>query len=278
VQGLIGINNALRFALALTVMASTWACSRSAPKEFQSGVEVVAPGMELRHYRVSSRVSDPTITALYFDPARFELELLTAQRYGSPRTVRRWCEEHDLTAAINASMYLPNLRSTGWMIDDELSNNGAVNPVYGGVLAFHPRHETAPPFRFLSAACGDSIGVVALRDYRTVVQNYRLLDCDGEAIGWRDPKSYSAAAVGQDGRGWIVFVHSGDPCRTSDFSRWLTDERWDLVAAHFVEGGPDASLFARWGHGSVELSGRYAGIGTSQARPVPNVLGVRPRR
>jgi len=245
--------------------------------DLREGNRTLDSGIELRVHRLGEMETAPAITAVYFDPARVELELLTAQSDGEPRSTRRWSLDYGLVAAINASMYLPNLRSTGWMIDEGIVNNPAINPSFGGVLAFDPLDAAAPPWRFTSPDCEDSILVSLPRAYTSVVQNYRLLDCDGESIGWKDPKRYSVAAIGLDRRGWLVFLHSGDPCRTTDFGRWISDPVFDLVAAHFVEGGPDASLFVRWSGGELEILGRYQGTGPGRARSVPNVLGLRLR-
>ncbi len=257
-----------------TLALGAAACSAGDPLLVEPGTVLLAEGIELRRYPLEAGKEPSLVTGLYIDPARYELRLLTAQDHGPPRTVRQWCMDFDLIAGINASMYLPNLRSTGWMVVEDRVNNGALNPALGGVLAFSPRTEGLAPLAFFSTECEDSVVERASRDYRSIIQNYRLLGCEREAIGWKDPKSYSSAAVGLDERGWVVFVHSGAPCRTIQLARCLADDRWGLVAAHFVEGGPDATLFSRAGAQELEIVGSYAGLQPTPPRPVPNVLGV----
>jgi Phosphodiester glycosidase len=251
------------------------ACSgQSPPAAMAEGRRQLGEGVELRRHRPGSDSQAPMISALYVDPSRYELRLLTAQNDGPARTVKQWCTDFGLLAGVNASMYLPNLRSTGWMIAEDRVNNGAVNPAFGGILAFGSRREGIPPFRFFATDCEDSVRARVRRDYRSLVQNYRLLDCEAEGIGWKDPKKYSSAAVGLDERGWIVFLHSGDPCRTTDLGRWLAEAEWGLKAAHFVEGGPDATLYVRWQSGELEVVGSYQSMASTRAREVPNVLGL----
>ena len=225
--------------------------------------------------RSASGGRDRPVTLVHVDPSRYRLRLLTAERHGEARTASRWLEEFGLVAVINASMYLPNLRSTGLMIDDELTNNPAVNPRFEGVMAFSPVDATDLPVVFTGTDC-EGFDLEDLRArYRTVIQNYRLLDCEGAPIEWEDRKLYSTAAIGLDRRGWIVFVHSGTPSRTQDVARWLAREDWGLVAAHFVEGGADASLLVEAGGERVAVIGGYeGGLGGGSFRPVPNVLGV----
>ena len=214
------------------------------------------------------------LTLLYFDPARFELRLLTAAEQGDARSADHWLEDFGLVAVVNSSMYLPNQRSTGLMVNHERLNNPAVNPTFGGFLAFGSSDSSLDPWIFTGEDCeGFSIEQVR-RDYPVVVQNYRLLDCAGEPITWSDTRSYSSAAIGRDSRGWLVFAHSGVACPTSEFARWLALSRFDLTDAHFVEGGPDASLMLRVGGQELRVIGSRPGVRPSGFRDVPNVLGV----
>ena len=218
--------------------------------------------------------SDGLLTLLYFDPAHFELRLLTAAEHGDARSVDQWLEGFGLVAVVNSSMYLPNHRSTGLMVDHGRLNNPAVNPTFGGFLGFGSSDSTLDPWVFTGEDC-EGFSVEKIRaDYPVVVQNYRLLDCAGEPITWTDTRSYSAAAVGRDSRGWLVFAHSGTACPTSEFARWLALPRFGLTDAHFVEGGPDASLMLRDGGHELRVVGSWSGVRSSGFRDVPNVLGV----
>lgn len=237
-----------------------------------------APGIEVHRRWPPGRSEvgnrDLPVTLVHIDPARYDLRLLTSDRHGSPRTVEQWAAEFDLLGAINASMYLPNLRSTGLMIDDDRLNNPALNPRFEGVMAFGAHADDDPPVLFTGTDCeGFDLDSLRVR-YRTVIQNYRLLDCAGTPLEWEDRKLYSAAAVGLDERGWVVFVHAGSPSRTQDLARWLAQAQWGLVAAHFVEGGTDASLLMQVGDERIAVVGGYeGGIGGRSFRPVPNVIG-----
>jgi hypothetical protein len=214
------------------------------------------------------------LTLLYFDPARFELRLLTAAEQGEARSADRWLEDFGLVAVVNSSMYMPNHRSTGLMVNHERVNNPAVNPTFGGFLAFGSADPGLDPWLFIGEDCeGFSVEEIR-RDYPVVVQNYRLLDCAGESITWTDTRSYSAAAIGRDSRGWLVMAHSGVACPTSEFARWLALPRFGLTDAHFVEGGPDASLMLRDGGQELRVIGSRPGVRPSGFRDVPNVLGV----
>lgn len=256
------------------MVAGAGGCGETPAADLREGTVVVTPGLEVERTRPSSDA--PLLTVVHVDPTRYELRLLTAQEHGRARTAKAWADDFSLTGVINASMYMPNLRSTGLMRRGDVVNNGAINPRFEGFLAFGPRREGLPPVRMAGSDCGDVDSLLV--DYDVVVQNYRLLDCEGEAIEWRDPKTYSSAAIGIDDRGWVVFAHSGGPCRTSDFSRWLADPERRIDAAVFVEGGPDASLHLD-AHGySLEVIGSYpGGASGGRGREIPNVVGFGPR-
>ena len=227
---------------------------------------------------LGSTSADGLLTLLYFDPAHFELRLFTAAEYDGARPADRWLEDFGLAAVVNSSMYLPNHRSTGLMVDHERLNNPAVNPTFGGFLAFGSSDSSLDPWFFTGEDCAGFSVEELRRDYPVVVQNYRLLDCAGEPITWSDTRSYSSAAIGRDSRGWLVFAHSGAAVPTSEFARWLALPRFGLTDAHFVEGGPDASLMLRDGGHELRVIGSWPGVRPSGFRDVPNVLGVRSRQ
>lgn len=259
--------------LALTVLG---ACARSSDPAEAGRVRVRA-GLEVLQVPVrelGSGADEGLLTLVYFDPEYFDLRLLTSAEYGDPRPADRWLEEFGLVAVVNASMYLPNQRSTGLMIDHDRHNNPAVNPRFGGFLAFGSADSTRPRWVFAGEDC-DGFSLEELRRrFPVVVQNYRLLDCTGQPFGWSDSRAYSSAAIGLDRRGWLVFAHSGAACRTAEFARWLARPRFGLTDAHFVEGGPEASLMLRDGGQELRVVGTWPGVRSPGFRDVPNVLGV----
>lgn len=219
----------------------------------------------------------PTVTVVTVDPGLHELDLLTQQETGRARPLDAWAEEFDLTGVINASMHLANGRSAGFMQDGGTLNNGRDNPAYSGFLAFQPHDPADPPVLLAGRDC-DGFDLDDLRArFSVVLQGYRLLACDGSAMAWADPKLYSAAAIGVDGAGNLVLVHTGGAWRMSEFAEWLATR--ELVGAIFVEGGPEAGLYVDLGEDAVREIGTYLGIPRSgRFREVPNVVGFRPRR
>ncbi len=154
-------------------------------------------------------------------------------------------------------MFQENSRSVGFMVSGKKVNNIDDSPKYGAFMAWDAIDKSSDPVSFLGRSCnGFNLSSIRKR-YRSIVQNYRLLDCDGSAIHWKDEKVYSAAAIGQDRAGKVAFIHSRTPFTMTQFATILATPALELRAAMFVEGGPEASLSIRSGETEVRGIGSY---------------------
>ncbi len=292
---------ALGLAL-LAALASPAACSRkdkppspaaaaSAPASGASCPDAplaseAAPGLTVERVRASAaptvEAGDRCITLVRVDLTRYDARLLMGRARGGARTVEKWADDEKLSAAVNAAMYGEDERSVGLMVDGKTVGNGGDNPKYGGFLAFGPRRAGLPAVKAEGRGCPGFDLSALRRDYRTVIQNYRLLDCDGRAVPWRDPKIFSASFVGTDEQGRLVLGHVRTPYSMTALAAMLADPRLGLTSAMHTEGGPEASLYVRAGTTTVRAVGSYeTGFFASDRnvdyRPVPNVLGVTPK-
>lgn len=191
----------------------------------------------------------------------------------SGRTAGHWRDDEKLVAVINAGMFHEGGAPVGLLIDRGRAF-GKDNPKFGGFIAFDPVDANDPAVIVTAKQCA-GFDLAALRaKYRSLIQSYRLLDCDGSAIAWKDPKQYSAAALGVDRAGRIVMLHARGAVTMAELSRSLATH--DLAGALFLEGGPEATLVA----GSLTRIGSYeTGFVEDDNNhtqwALPNVLGVR---
>ncbi|MCC6557500.1 MAG: phosphodiester glycosidase family protein, partial [Polyangiaceae bacterium] len=227
-------------------------------------------------------IGDGCLTVVRLDPARYRPRLFTALPDGQSLPAPAWAARHGLSAVINASMYHPDLRSTGLLIAGGAVHSDRDNPRFGGFLAFDPVDPAAPPVAAFGRGCPGFDLPSIRRRYRSVVQNYRLLDCDGRPIAWRDEKVYSAAAIGLDRRGRVVLLHARTPTTMTRFAAAIAAPELGLSAAHYVEGGPEASLYVAAGGATLEQVGSYETAfheadDNHRSWPIPNVLGFAPR-
>lgn len=243
------------------------------------------PGLALGRFvsPTPSTVGDGLITALKVDPTRFSVEVLSASREhpGQGLTGQAWSARHELLAVINAGMFaMDHSTATFALIDQGQENNPTLAPKAGSALLLEPNDPGLPSARLLDLRCDDLAGQRAL--YTSLVQSYRLLDCDGQPAWSPSHKIWSHALVGMDHSGNILFIHARSPWSTRDFTEFLLSLPLDIARLHYAEGGPEATLYLSYGERDLLLVGSYEtgfneNDGNHQAWRVPNVIGVRRR-
>jgi len=235
---------------------------------------LLEPGLELGEFEASGDL----ITVLRIDPELWDLRLLSAASIeGGNRSLRAWCEEFELVAAVNAGMFATDyLTHIGFMGCGDEINNGRVN-AYRSVAAFDALQPDIPRFRIFDL---DETDFEEIRgSYRCHVQNLRLVKRPGENRWPQQEKRWSEVALGEDGEGRVLFIHSRAAHSMHDLTRLLLSLPLGLVAAQHLEGGPEAQLFLSHGELRRELVGSFETSffesGSNWAGwPVPNVLGV----
>ena len=124
-------------ALAAILLLAT-AADRSQDTAWQE----LEPGLDYASFEAVSG-SDKSlveIRVLRIDPQQFDLVLLNASRLddGGLRTARAWSREHGLLAAINASMYQEDRRTSVSLMKTRTHYNNAFVSKDQCVLAFDP--------------------------------------------------------------------------------------------------------------------------------------------
>ncbi len=219
---------------------------------------------------------DGKIAVVRIDPARFELRLANASApgQGALLTARDWAYRTGASAAINASMYQEDYRTSVSLMRSRDHVNQRRVSKDKAVLAFDPLVSGVPPVRIVDRDCEDLSD--AERRYGTLVQSIRMISCDRRNVWAPSDRRYSAAAIGVDAKGRVLFFHSRTPWPVHDLVKALLELPIDLVRAMYVEGGPEAQLFARGGGREVERTGLIARApragDVGRAWPVPNVV------
>lgn len=213
------------------------------------------------------------------DPARYALRVLSAADEAGARSAPAWRDAFHLAAVTNAGMFHASGAPVGLIVSDGVPRSGN-NTKMSGYVAWDPVSADDPAVTIAGRDCA-GFDLEALRArYHTIVQSYRLLGCDGEALPWKDPKQYSAAALGVDRTGRIVFLHARAAVTMTELAASVAGH--DLAGAVFLEGGPEASLVARGPEGELARVGSYeTGFvehdGNQAFWSLPNVIGLLPR-
>lgn len=274
---------AVPLALLLGVLL---ACPAPAAPAAGGAWQELAPGLDLGEFALQNAPArgEASVVVLRVDPDRWQLGLhcASADSGAGNRSVRQWCEQEGLVAAINAGMFAADHRThVGYLrCGDHVNNPREVR--YQSVAAMRPRDPDDPPFRIfdLDRPGGDLDAIAAA--YRDVVQNLRLIRRPGENRWSPQQKRWSEAALGEDAAGRALLIFCGGQYSMHDLNAELLRLPLDLVCAQHLDGGAAAQLavltggLARTWIGS-DLTDASERDPRRPARPVPFVIGVQPR-
>ena len=238
-------------------------------------------GLELGEFSPSAprRAMNSKIHILRIDLRQFELKLLNASAPGQGRllTAKQWSRKNGLTAAINASMYQIDYKtSVSYMRTEDHINNPWLSK-NKSIFAFNRKSSKVPPVKIIDRECEDFDSWK--KDYRTFIQSIRMVSCKGRNVWVQQPEKWSIAAVGIDDMNKVLFIHSRSPFSTHDFINILKTLPIGLKRAMYLEGGLEAQLYIN-SNGSenefVGMSEATAGIGSTRSitLPIPNVIGI----
>lgn len=235
-----------------------------------------------------------TLVLLRFDPAIFTFVIHSiSEEGGLPLTLRQWADKHKLVAAINASMYLPDGRtSTGYMRHHRHLNSKRIVGRFGAFFVGQlyreaeageqgenivpiPPHDASPNANLLDK--DSDPWEEELPKYVSVVQNYRIINSQRRVLWSPGGPLYSISAVGKDGAGKILFIHCREPIEAYTFATLLLDLPIDIRTVMYVEGGAQAGLLINTSRYARLWAGRspmdFLVTGNINA-PLPNILGV----
>jgi hypothetical protein len=270
-----------RAVLAAAAVAPAYAADPAASNAVVSNSVVsnsvawrpLAPGLEHGQAVLPADIGDRQLHILRIDPAHFRFVLASAAAVGGgPRTARRWAEERGLSAVINAGMFQPDGLPVGYAKAD------------GRVIQPHQNRDNSvfafddTRARLLDLSC-DAFDPAREQN---AVQGIRMVSCEGRNVWSQQPRRWSIAAIAQDERGRILFLHARSPLSVHDFIDALLALPLSVARAMYQEGGPEAALHVNAGGFELERAGSWdAGFTESDGYlagwPLPNVFGIRPR-
>ena len=230
-----------------------------------------------------SEVGDSRIRILRIDPQHFELKLMntSATENGHLLSAKEWCRRNGLVAAINASMFQTDYRTSVSLMRTRSHINNRRLSKDMTILAFDRKSPEVPLVKIIDRQCDD---FEALRkQYGTLVQSIRMISCTGRNVWSAQPQKWSTAAIGMDKRGRILFIHVRSPYSTHDLINMLKKLPLDIERAMYCEGGPQAQLYIRSNGREHEFVGGYStGNNDAIENPfswsIPNVVGIALRK
>ncbi len=247
-----------------------------------SGWQELAPGLELGIFSapLPSEIGDSKIRVLRIDPQHYQLRLLnaSASENGRRLSAKQWSQQNGLVAAINASMYQEDYKSSvSLMRTRGHVNNPRLIKKHMSILAFDRKDADVPLVKIIDRECEDFN--VWQKKYSTLIQSIRMISCTGENVWAQQPQKWSTAAIGIDDRDRVLFIHVGSPYSTHDLIDILKKLPLNISRAMYAEGGPQAQLYINTGDQEHEFVGNYEiqiqeNMEKLISRPVPNVVGI----
>ncbi len=237
--------------------------------------EEIEPGLELAYFPIADNVNT-SVTVLRINPDFFEFSVQSISvNNNSAKTLMQWAVEHDFVAAINASMYLPDGKtSTGYMKVGTHYNNKHIAKNFGAFFISKPLDSKLAQARVIDKDTKGWEDLIA--QYGDVVQNYRLINSQREVLWSVSGQMHSIAAVAEDDNGKILFLHCREPIKAHDFAVALLDLPLNVRTVMYVEGGVQAGLVLRNKGEEIIFGGRHPSNifmdGVSVA--LPNIIGV----
>jgi len=256
-------------------------CSAALSAGAEVALGAVQPGVEYGVVPLVARpgAGDGKLHVVRVDPALATLTLGLASEAGAMRTAAQWSAQLGLSVVINAGMFETDYRSNvGRLVHRQHVNQRAWKRSYQSVLVMDPDVEGVPRATLLDR---DAPGFdEAIKPYRTVVQNLRLIKAPGESVWKPNGRKWSEAFVALDDRGRLLFCFTRTPFEMADLMARVLASGLGVVRAMHVEGGPEASLTVRGKGLTLDLAGSYeTGFFARDDNPrqgeVPNVIGVR---
>lgn len=241
----------------------------------------LAEGLELGIFdsHLPSDIGDSKIRVLRIDPQYFNLQLLNASavKDGQPLSAKEWSRRNGLVAAINASMYQADYKSSVSLMRTKAHVNNPRLSKDMAILAFDRKQSDVPPVKIIDRQCEDfeTWG----KKYDTVIQSIRMISCTGKNVWTQQPQKWSTAAIGIDDLQRVLFIHVGSPYSTHDVIEILKKLPINIARAMYAEGGPQAQLYINIGDHEYDFVGNYdielhGNVKKLISRPVPNVVGI----
>jgi hypothetical protein len=271
----------VRTLLLLTALAA--AVGRAVDAAETIAWQSLEPGLQYAEVVSPIRAADgdSIIRLLRVDPTHFALQLLnaSASQDGARHTAHEWAHDNGLQAAINASLYQTDYRTSIALMRTQTHVNNPRLSKHNAVLLFDRLDGSVPPLQLLDRTCGDLASTQ--RHYGSAVQSIRMISCHRTNVWGQADRTWSSAAVGVDGQGRFLLIHMRAPLSTHDLADALLALPLDLHETMYVEGGPEAQLYVNAGGREIEVVGShgstFSAIENDAALPIPNVIGIKRR-
>ncbi len=233
-----------------------------------------------------SKYSDSKVSLLKINPSYFNFELVVSTQHDSIlRTIKDWCDLQKLEGAINAGMYSlkDHISGMGYMQNYDHINNPKVKNDFNALAVFNPKNVSSPAFQIVDMANQDWKAI--LQNYNSCFQSIRMIDNTGTPVYWQHKPVLrcSMTVLATDNSGNVLFLFTRSPYSVNEIIDLMLKSPLDIQTAMYLEGGPEASLYAKTADAEIIKFGSYVSRthptdDNVELRKMPNLLGIRKKQ
>jgi len=272
------------FLLILLTAISTFhlSASQASPaKNKKNNWQILQKGLHLGVFTVSNPFTKKTasIRILKINSKYFQFKLINASqtKLKQNKSAKSWAKQHKLVAAINASMFDKDNSSSSFYMQNGSHLNNAKITKANSFFVFNRNNENLSEATLMDKQC-NRVNKIRTQ-YQAVIQSIRMLSCLGKNVWSKKDLFWSAALLGQDKAGYILFIHVRDPFRMFDLVNKLRALNINISRLMYLEGGPEAQLYVNTATLEKEWLGSYEtnfneNDNNHRAWEIPNVLGI----
>ena len=233
--------------------------------------------IEVSAYK-ESFIGDGMLSILKLNPKYFDFQLICKSQTKVLKSATQWIDSLNGNIIFNAGMY--NLQDETshqfFMKNFEHMNNPILSSNVNGIIAFNPSKDSIPKLQLFDLTMDNWDDIK--KSYRSLVQGYRMIDCNGEPVFWNNRfQSCSMSVLAQDKENNVYFIFSRSPFTQNQMIENLLNLPFKLLNAIYLEGGSRANFILSSKQYDIRKVGSYVSTYNPNDKnkkffPVPNFI------
>ena len=233
--------------------------------------------IEVSAYK-ESFIGDGMLSILKLNPKYFDFQLICKSQTKVLKSATQWIDSLNGNIIFNAGMY--NLQDETshqfFMKNFEHMNNPILSSNVNGIIAFNPSKDSIPKLQLFDLTMDNWDDIK--KSYQSLVQGYRMIDCNGEPVFWNNRfQSCSMSVLAQDKENNVYFIFSRSPFTQNQMIENLLNLPFKLLNAIYLEGGSRANFILSSKQYDIRKVGSYVSTYNPNDKnkkffPVPNFI------
>lgn len=233
--------------------------------------------LEVSAYK-ESFIGDGMLSILKLNPKYFDFQLICKSQTKVLKSATQWIDSLNGNIIFNAGMYnlQDEISHQFFMKNFEHMNNPILSSNVNGIIAFNPSKDSIPKLQLFDLTMDNWDDIK--KSYQSLVQGYRMIDCNGEPVFWNNRfQSCSMSVLAQDKENNVYFIFSRSPFTQNQMIENLLNLPFKLLNAIYLEGGSRANFILSSKQYDIRKVGSYVSTYNPNDKnkkffPVPNFI------